>query len=62
MGEGTNPSSYSPLPLLAPSGMSGGKERRGRMGRGTYHIQGLPVGVGEGVPKEERKHDLGSEA
>lgn len=26
-----------------------GKAAGGRMGRGTYHIQGLPVRVGEGA-------------
>ena len=26
-----------------------GKGEGGRMGKGTYHIQGLPMGVGEGA-------------
>ena len=32
-----------------------GKGASGRMGRGTYHIQGLPMGVGEGA-KEGKKN------
>lgn len=39
-----------------------GKEASGRMGRGTYHIQGLPMGRGLGVPKKKRKHNLANEA
>lgn len=33
-----------------------GQGASGRMGRGTYHIQGLPMGVGEGC--QRRKENM----
>lgn len=48
LGEGTNLSSIAPCPS-GPLRHVWGKAAGGRMGRGTYHIQGLPVGVGEGA-------------
>lgn len=49
LGEGTHPSFYSPPAPPGPLRNFWGKGAGGRMGRGTYHIQGLPVGVGEGA-------------
>lgn len=53
--------SLSLQPLIPPALLKNvwGKGAGGRMGRGTYHIQGLPMGEGA---KKERKQDLGSEA
>lgn len=50
-----------PLPLLAPLGMSGVKQRVGGGAGGLTTFKACPWGWGR-VPEEERKHDLGSEA
>lgn len=42
LGEGTNPSSYSPLPLLPPSGMSGVKQQVGGWAGGLTTFKACP--------------------
>lgn len=62
LGAGSGPSHYSPLPLLASSGMSVWVRKRVGGWAGTYHIQGLPMGKGVGGAAKRRKHNLANEA
>lgn len=48
LGEGPIPLTTAPGPSWPPQECLG-KGEGGRMRKGTYHIQGLPMGVGEGA-------------
>ena len=56
------PLTTAPCPPGLLKNVCPGKGASGRMGRVTYHIQGLPMGVGEGAKEGKKKHHLGNEA